>query len=237
MPITPRDCVPRDWTRLLGTGPVGLGLDLATTEKDTSNPSSLTIAQQVGPLFVERLVMTWKTSREGVTRAMVGVVLADLKLVGLRLRRACVDATNERFFAQRLAAEFNSFCPWELVVASEAMEWHGEKLNMKTILGNLYAGEFAEGTARIPDERFLKDDHRLVKKDKGLFVASVSPDGQHGDTFDSGKLAKWALTRGGPAEISAVTVGRLTNGRALPSGLKNPLLLAHRRQLQRTTKC
>jgi hypothetical protein len=237
MPITPRDCVPRDWTRLLGVGAVGLGLDVATTEKDVSNPSSLSVTQQVGPLVVQRLVITWKTSREGVTRAIVRVVLMDLKAAGIRPRRLCIDGTNERFFAQRLAAEFGVFCPVEIVVASESMEWHGEKLNMKTILGNLYVSDFAEAVARMPDERFLKDDHRLVKKDKGLFVASVSPDGQHGDTFDSGKLARWALTKGGPAEISAVSVGKLSHGRMLPAGLKNPLLLAKQRQLQRTTKC
>jgi hypothetical protein len=236
MPITVRDCIPRDWTELLGTGPIGIGGDLATTEKETSNPSSITVTQKEGPFYVERLVVSWKSKSEVISRAMFWTVCMDIKLAKHRPRRICLDATNERFFAQDLQKRLNVFCPVELVVASETMEWQGQgKMTMKTILGNLYVNDFNDAIVRIPNESFLKEDHRLVKKDKGLFIAGVSPDGMHGDTFDSGKLARWALERGGPVELEAVPVGNVSGGKSLPyHQLKNPLLRQAQRQRQRT---
>ena len=60
----------------------------------------------------------------------------------------------------------------------------------------------------LPPERYVREDHRLPKKIKGLYVCEVAPDGKHGDTFDSGKLASWALNnRGGLVEMAGIAVG------------------------------
>lgn len=238
MAITPRDCVPRDWTRLLTGGEIGIGLDLATTDKETSNPSSLTVTEKIAGLKIQRLVISWKTAREAVTRAIVGVVFADLEKARLRPRKLCIDATNERFFAQRLQTEFRRHCVIELVIASEGIEWRGEKLDMKTLVGNLYVESFQESTSRLPDARWVKDDHRLVKKIAGKFVSDTSPEGRHGDTFTSGSLSHWALQGRGRAEASGVPVGSGAGvGSNIVHQLKNPLLkraLAQRRNRSQT---
>lgn len=223
MATTPRDAIPKDWTRLLGTGPLGLGLDLATTEKETSNPSSLTVMEKAGPLYVTRLVLRWKTSREEVTRAVLAVVFGDLQLAKRRPLRLCVDATNERFFAQALAKQFSKFCPVQLVVASEKTQHQGEDFDYKTYTGNLYVNTFADGLMRLPDARWLKDDHRLVSKAAGRFVAAIDPSGAHADTFSSGCLARLALEGRGRAEASAAPVGQCSTGSRFPAGLRNPL--------------
>jgi hypothetical protein len=231
MAITPRDCVPKDWTLLLGNGPLGLGLDLATTEKDTSNPSSLTVTEQDGPLYITRLVILFKTSREEVTRAICKVVLEDIQRAQKRARRLCVDASNERFFAQQLAKQLSLFCPVELVINSENKTYKGEVFDTKTLLMNLYLNSFTDARMRLPGGKWLADDHRLMKKRAGRFVSDLSPAGNHADTVSSGMLARWALEGSGKAEIAGVPVGNFGQGKQLPAGLKNPLL----KQLKRNT--
>ena len=225
--ITPREAIPRDWCRLIGNGPLGIGGDLATTEKDLSNPSSITVTEQVGPRYIERLVLRWKTSKEEVSRAMFNQVFLDLQAAKKRPRRLCLDATNEKFFAQRLAKMFSKHCPVQLVVSSENIEVQGETFLYKVYLGNLYVNTYADAQIWTPNAKWLSDDRRLVKRDKGSFSAATAPDGSHADTFDSGKLARFALEGRGRAEISAAAVGKgsQTDGKNY-TGLVNPLLRA-----------
>lgn len=233
--ITPRDCVPRDWTRLIGNGPLGLGFDIATTAKEKSNPSSVTVTEKVGSLFIQRFVLRWKTNKEAVSMAMLEVIFEDLSRAQIRPRRFCIDATSERFFAQRVQKEFSRFCPVQLIVASENTQHLGETFDFKTLLGNLYVNDFAESKALMPEDLWLRDDHRLVKKQGGRFVADLSPEGGHADTFDSGKLARFALEGGGRAEASGAAVGSSGNGSQLPSGLKNPMLRLAEQKIRRRT--
>jgi hypothetical protein len=65
---------------------------------------------------------------------------------------------------------------------------------MKTCLGDLYSAHFNDNHYTAPPGPYYKTDHRLVIKDRGAYLCDPSPDGMHGDTFDSGKLAHWALT-------------------------------------------
>lgn len=235
MAISPRDCIPKDWTRLLGGGPLGLGYDIATTDKETSNPSSLTVTERVGPLFVQRLVLRWKTKHEAVAKAMLKIVFQDLEKLKIRPRRLCVDGSNERFFAQSVQSMFSMYCPVQIIVSGETLMWHGEKLDYKTVLGSVYKNTFEDGLMRCPDAKWLKDDHRLVKKQAGRFVTDTAADGSHGDTFDSGKLAHYALLLGGRAEISATAVGQINQAKSLPAGLRNPLLkLAEQQRRKRS---
>ena len=62
-----------------------------------------------------------------------------------------------------------------------------------------------------------------MKLDQGRFYAEVDPSGNHADTFDSTKLAKHELTRGGgPAKATAVATGNLAKGSSVRPGLRNP---------------
>jgi hypothetical protein len=243
--ITPRQCLPPavmlQLIKLLATGgPVGAGLDLATTEKETSNPSSLVLTQKVGPLHVERLVLRWKTSREEVTRAILQIIFEELRKAGIRVVRLCIDASNERFFAQRLQKQFTKFCPVQLVVSGENVPnvtIDGEPVTWKEYVGNLYENRYTGALIRIPDERWLKEDRRLVKREKGRFVADTSPDGGHADTFDAGKLAGLALTGRGRAEAAGAAVGGSSAGKPNYAGLRNPLLKMAQQQQSRRTPC
>jgi hypothetical protein len=239
MAISPRDCVPRDWPRLLSkaTGPLGLGLDLATTEKESSNPSAFALTEKVGPLYVARLIIRWKTSKEAVTRAILAIIFEDIARLQVRPRKLCVDATNERFFAQRLQDEFSKYCPVQLIVASENVPnvvEAGEAVNFKSFTGNNFVNGFTDNLVRLPNETWIKDDLRLVKKDRGLFVADTAPDGGHGDVFDALKLSRHALDGGGPAVLSGAAVGSFNkSAHQLPSGLRNPMLRMAQQQRSR----
>lgn len=225
MAISPRDCVPKDWTKLLKGGPLGLGLDLATTEKKTSNPSSVCVTERVGALYVERLVLNFKTAREEVTRAIMQVIFEDLNRAKMRPLRLCVDASNERFFAQRVQGQFTKYCPVALVVMGENLEWKGEELSYKDVLTNLYLNTYDDALMRTPNARWLEEDRRLLKKRKGTFDADETADGKHADSFTSGMLARWALEGRGRAELTAVAVGQgIGATKGVPAGLRNPLL-------------
>jgi hypothetical protein len=80
----------------------------------------------------------------------------------------------------------------------------------------------------LPPEKFVKDDVRLVVRDRGTFDAELGPDGSHGDTFASTGASIHAIkSKGGPAEAGGAQVGTFraksspdTAGRKLvnPSG-------------------
>lgn len=204
--LTPRQALPRDWTRHLTNGPVGLGLDLATTANKTSNPSSLTVSQQEGRMIHERLVIRWKTTDDRVTKAIVRLVLEDLAERRMKARGLSVDASNEVFLCRQIKRKFSKFCPVHLVAGGAITEWKGEEIAFKILLGNLYSTLFEDALITIPNLQWIIDDHRLVQRDKGSFKTDLGPNGEHGDTFDSGKLSYWSLLRKGRADIHAAHV-------------------------------
>lgn len=207
-------------SRLSG-GPVGCGWDLATTTKETSNPSSFTVTERFGGAYIERLVCTWKTDSDLIQESRARLLLESIatRLQGGRARRLCIDATNERLFAKRMQRELGRLVTVELVVGSETMilpgapKDHGleEAVNKKTFLGDQYMTTFREGQIDVPGSTYIKDDHRMVKKEKGQFICVPGPDGKHGDTFDSGKLSVHALNSTGGALTT--TEGIVTGGR------------------------
>lgn len=198
-------------------GPVGCGWDLATTTEETSNPSSFTVTERFGGAYVERLICTWKTDSDLVQEARARAILETIakRTQGGRARRLCIDATNERMFAKRMQRELGRLCTVELVVGSENMTMPaGQKgevqdtVNKKTYLGDQYMTAFKEGQIDVPTSSYIKDDHRMVKKEKGMFTCKPAADGKHGDTFDSGKLSVHALNSSGGA-ITAETLARI----------------------------
>lgn len=180
--------------------PVGLGWDLATTEKEQSNPSSFSVIEGAGVESIVRLVVTWKTKDPAIARERSRRIIETVNARGHRARGLGVDATNERYFAADIAKEYSALCPVELVVGSESVEVPGrdESINMKTLLGDQLVDELNDNHLTLPPERYIKEDWRLVKKERGLYICVPDVYGRHGDSFDSTKLGLRALKRGGP---------------------------------------
>ncbi len=198
-------------TKHLVDGKVGIGFDVATTTRATSNPSAVTVVEANGIEKTQVLVCTWKERDPAVARERLKRIITcvQMRKHGGPPRRLCIDATSERYFAEETAAAFRGIVPVELVISSKSVHPVGykEPTNMKTWLGDLYAAEINDNRYLLPPESYFKDDHRLVMKDRGAFQCEAQADGKHGDTFDSGKLAQYALASGGPAEAAAAAVG------------------------------
>lgn len=201
----------------LTAGPVGLGLDVATTTRDTSNPTSLTVTESDGIQKIQRLVILWKERNPKIARERLRIVANTIanRPRGGPARRLCIDATSERYFAQETADELRRLIPIELIVSSVSVNPPGyrQPVNYKTWLGDLYTAEINDNHYTLPPEIYFKDDHRLVVKDRGAFQCDPQPDGKHGDTFDSGKLAQFALASArGKIDAAPVSIGRLDRG-------------------------
>jgi hypothetical protein len=156
------------------------------------------------------MILAWKSNDEAIAEYRLRTVLQAVtkRAAGGRIRRLCVDATNERYFASRLRRQLAGEAPVELVVGSESADKPGEEpMNMKQWTGSRLIAELDDNHLTLPQERYIREDWRLVKKEKGLLVTTVDVDGKHGDTFDAAKLALYAVNAGGPAEASATAVG------------------------------
>ena len=211
--MTPRDAIPRSWLDFLEEGPVGIGMDVATSDGPTSNPASITVSQLTGGIIYERLVISWKTRDEAIATAMLTLVVMDLVSVRAIIRGGSIDASNETFFAQRLAKSLAAYCRFQLVKGGENLTFQGQTLPAKEMLGNLYVNAHTDGILASPEGPFLKEDRRLVQKSKGKFVTLTGKGGKHGDTFDSGKHARWSLLSNGPAEAAAVPLSGHSGGK------------------------
>ena len=222
--ITIADAIPAHWLDSLGEGNrIGMGFDVATTEKAKSNPSALAVAEKVGVDFYIRLLVRWKSSDPDIAEAIIRHVLDQIESRRRKARKLCIDATSEKFFAKNLKRNLAGVIPVELVVSSESTQYLGEPMNFKVYLGNLYINTIDDGRLALPDEKWVSDDARQVKRDKGTFIAEIDEDGNHADAFDACKLALHSLiTRSGTVEADAARVGTFgstgTDGRRF----KNP---------------
>jgi hypothetical protein len=96
------------------------------------------------------------------------------------------------------------------VVGSERHEEPGyEPMTKKQWTASRLVAILDDNHLTIPPERYVRDDWRLVRKEKGLIVCEPDVDGKHGDTFDSAKLAIYALEDGGAVEALPVNTGSL----------------------------
>lgn len=178
--------LPSGWRERLGeiSGPVGVGFDVATTEKNSSNPSSITLNEPVGQLDLARLIFRWKTDDPKISRAYLREILSAVKPA-----RLCIDGSNERFFAKQVAEEFSVFCPVEIIVSGETIREGMEEMDTKTFLGSKLVNALDDGRLALPADRAVRTDFRLVRKVAGRFNSEVDGSGNHADTFDSTKLA------------------------------------------------
>jgi hypothetical protein len=197
----------------LGNGEVGIGIDVATTTGDTSNPTSVTVTERKGIERTQVLVTVWKERKPQVARERFRRIIEMVRHRpdGGRARRVCIDSTSEKYFAEETGDELGHLVGFELVVASKSIEPAGytEPTNYKTYLGDLYSASVNNNRYEMPADQYFKEDHRLVIKDRGLYVCEAQPDGRHGDTFDSGKLAEWALqsSNGALSSVEGIRMG------------------------------
>lgn len=204
---------------LLGDGPVAGGWDLASTEKDTSNPSCFTIMEQQGTDFITRASLPWKSANPAVQIERVVKIIGAVarRKAGGRMRRIAIDATGDRLFAKIAQAEIaREGVPVELVIASETVDVPGydSSITKKTWLGDRYVAALNDNRHTFPPERYFREDHRLPKKVRGIYVCEPAGNGMHGDTFDGGKLAQHALSSGGGA-ITAESLPQIRTGPAI----------------------
>jgi hypothetical protein len=195
----------------LRDGPVGIGFDVATTTAEISNPSSVTVREKIGETRFDRLKVVWKERKPQVARERLARIIQAVRNrpAGGPARRLCVDASNERYFAEETADQIAPMIPVQLVVAGQAVDpsppgysAQDGRINYKTWLGDLEAANVNEGLLALPPDDYIRTDYRMVLKDGGRFICI--PDAQtgaHGDTFDSGKLAELALLAANPGKI------------------------------------
>lgn len=228
--MTPREVIPLGWTQYLRAGPLTWGLDLATTEKAKSNPSSLVVMEKWQGLFIERLVLAWKTADDQVTLQILALMFDDVAATNRKFRSGAIDATNETFFAQMVRREFRKYCAIYLIKGGEKLVHKSQEFDAKTLLGSMFVNAHTDGKIATPGASWIKDDRRLVKRNKGKFEADLGREGQHGDTFDGGKLALYCqLKAGGRSEAAGAPV---SEGATAPQGspgrtLKNPYANLH----------
>jgi hypothetical protein len=197
-----------DWRRacellrsLLKNGKVGMGFDVASTTGELSNPSSVTVTEKIGTERFQRLVAVFKSKKRVVMSARLGDLIGIVRArkTGGPARRLCIDASNERLAAEETADDLRGKIAVELVIGGGSIHPPGytEPTNYKTYLGDLYSTAVNDGCYSLPPDKYFKDDHRLTMKDGGRYICVPDPDGKHGDTFDSGKQAEWALVSKG----------------------------------------
>jgi hypothetical protein len=207
------DDLPADWTAAITPGvPTVVAQDPATTEGEKSNPTAIVVGQRVDGSTRFPLVVRYRTADDRRQKAMLREIVEGCIARGAPPRRIGVDASNERFYAAQVRREFSGVCPVDLVVAGEtARETEHEdparRQNNKTYLGNLLANELEDGRVQLPPARWIRDDWRLVVRNKGGFDNRVDSAGHHGDTFDGAKIAHYLLSaRGGPVSAAAAPI-------------------------------
>nr|MDE1907217.1 hypothetical protein [Rhodospirillales bacterium] len=195
------------WLRSnLGKGPVTAGVDWASSQKEGSNPTSVTVTEADGDNEIQRAVFLWKSSNPMLQRERLRRVVTTIneRKEGGRIRRVGQDATGQQLFCKDVARDLAHLAPVGNIVMSETVELPGydTPVTKKTYYSDLYVAKFNDNRISAPPERYYREDHRLPKKIKGLYVCEPQADGKHGDTFDSGKIAS-AMLKSSAGAITA----------------------------------
>ncbi len=202
--------LPAGWVDLFSRAHpvIGIGVDLGTTTNKKSNPTAVAVAQKVSLTTYMRLVLRFKNDDPAVLRALLEFILDGIRGAGLNVRRLCIDATNERFFAVDLRRELAARVPVELIINSEKTTYGGEEMLWKNYLANLFINTIDDGYLALPPERWLQLDVRQTVKDRGTFACEVLEDGGHGDCHRAMENALHAVVaKGGPVEAAAARLG------------------------------
>jgi hypothetical protein len=187
------------------SGTVTVGLDLATTTKKKSNPTSLAIGDMRDGHFAARLILWWKTANPHVTTDRTLLILRALQSMDVRVHGLGIDATSERYFADLLKGAIGSLAPVSLLVSSESIDTPEGKINLKTLMGNRLADAAESDKLTLPFSTYVYKDWMRVVKDRGGYDAAVGPNGEHGDTFDAVKICNHLFTT--TTEVEALFPG------------------------------
>jgi len=189
---------------LVGAGDLALGYDVATTEKAVSNPSALSVVERVDSTFVVRLIVRWKTSDPDWSREIIRTIAKAVirRPEGRRPKGLAIDGSNERFYATDFKKEIADLMPCQIVIAGEKAPYKGEEMNFKEYCGSLVVNALEDRQIALPPDRWIRDDFRLVMKERGRFQNLLDTEGNHGDTFDGTKLALLLLK---PARVDYVS--------------------------------
>lgn len=202
----------------------GAGYDIATTTNKKSNPSSITLAQARGEERWARLIVRWKSASPSFSESIVEQTISQLLQAGAAVQELDIDASNERYYAQRIKDTLN-LCQVSLIVSGETVETGDPdqpKVRQKERTGSLLVNYANARLLALPPTKWVKDDFLLVKKEKGLFVCDVDPAGNHGDSFDSTKLSILALE--GDGQVEALFPNPDSSKRSsTPSWLRNTI--------------
>ena len=142
--ITIGEILPRDLPSLLVPGSkLALGYDVATTTKAKSNPSSISLIEQVGQNYFVRHILRCKSGDPSVSKA---ILLSLLMLLAPRRPVALVvDSSNEKYYAADIQREFSHLVNVILVSSGESTIYLGEKMSNKVYLGNLLVNAMQDG--------------------------------------------------------------------------------------------
>ena len=204
--------------RHITSGQVGIGVDWASSQKEGTNPTSVTVAEADGETDTQRAVIIWKASNPDLQRERLRRIVQTVanRPKGGRPRKLAQDATGQQLFCRDVAKDLRALVPVESVVMSESVTLpsYDTPISKKTYLGDLYVARLNDNRLTLPPERYVREDHRMPKKLKGLYVCEPAADGKHGDTFDSGKLSSWALrgTSGTVTSALPVQLGAFQGG-------------------------
>lgn len=172
--------------------PLAIGLDPATTEREHSNPFGVAVVQRVDGLTQARLLLSLKSADPRKPRGIIRELAARLKPCAI-----AIDASSETYWATEIRQELQGVCPVLLLKGGARIDAGGEKIQLKTYLGNLGCAPFEDGRAALPPAPQVKDDFRLVRRFRGGFDNDLDRvTGRHGDLFDAWKSAIYALQRG-----------------------------------------
>lgn len=214
-----------DWNAVLAyvgqsltRGEVGLGWDLATTEHQRSNPSAVAAMEQLEGEWILRLLAVWKLTDPQCARSRMRSLVERVAGRGIRARRLCIDASNERYFAAEVQRELGSLLPVELVAGGDLLTLPGRTpLPAKVHLGYRLLQILERNQLTLPPEPYVRADFRRVRRDRGSFAAETGPGGEHGDTFDAAKLALYALESSQGAGVTSAEGVRVGQARFRPT--------------------
>lgn len=205
----------RDLRANLRGGLVAVGYDPATTTKETSNPSCVTVTEKIGTDRFQRLVVMWKEKKPQIVRERLRQIFEAIKArpEGGAARRFCILATSERYFAEETADILRAVVPTELVIESVSLQPPGydDPVNFKTYIADIYAAAVNDNHYSMPGGEYFKNDQRQTTKNAGKYECTPDADGAHGDSFASGGAAEYGLAATGGA-ITAETLPQIRTG-------------------------
>ncbi len=179
-----------EWAALLQEGAAtALGLDLASTIKETSNPSALCVMQEINARSYEVLNLRFKTDDTETLVAVLRYIISCLSLP--LIKGLAVDTSNEKFAGSTLKSQL----PCRVVGYSggQNVTFEGVACSAKYAMGAAYVGMYESGRLGTASDDWLSRDRQLVTRDGDKYVAALSKEGYHADTFDAAKLANWEL--------------------------------------------